>query len=60
MRIFRHRFDVKAPYQSVIEFHYLGSSMGANWFWEAIGFGMWLTLPMMFVYRGWKTRKLVH
>ncbi len=28
-------------------------------FWELIGLGMWLSLPLLFAYRGWKTRRLL-
>lgn len=27
--------------------------------WGPIGLGMWLSLPFLFAYRGWKTRRLV-
>jgi ligand-binding SRPBCC domain-containing protein len=27
--------------------------------WGLFGLGMWLSLPMLFAYRGWKTRRLV-
>jgi ligand-binding SRPBCC domain-containing protein len=28
-------------------------------FWGAVGLGMWLGLPLLFAYRGWKTRRLL-
>ena len=27
--------------------------------WRLVGLGMWLSLPLLFVYRGWKTRRLI-
>jgi hypothetical protein len=30
-----------------------------NWFWRLFGLGMWLNLPVLFAYRGWKTRRLL-
>ncbi|MCL4300375.1 MAG: hypothetical protein KJ077_31865 [Anaerolineae bacterium] len=27
--------------------------------WSLVGLGMWLTLPILFAYRGWKTRDLL-
>jgi ligand-binding SRPBCC domain-containing protein len=27
--------------------------------WGLIGLGMWLSLPLLFAYRGWKTRRLI-
>jgi ligand-binding SRPBCC domain-containing protein len=31
----------------------------ANWWWKLVGMGMWLNLPILFAYRGWKTRRLL-
>ena len=28
--------------------------------WGLVGLGMWLSLPLLFAYRGWKTRQLMH
>lgn len=30
-----------------------------NRFWQLVGFGMWLGLPLLFAYRGWRTRRLL-
>jgi ligand-binding SRPBCC domain-containing protein len=27
--------------------------------WGSVGLGMWLSLPLLFAYRGWKTRRLI-
>jgi ligand-binding SRPBCC domain-containing protein len=27
--------------------------------WRLVGLGMWLSLPLLFAYRGWKTRRLI-
>ena len=27
--------------------------------WGLVGLGMWLSLPLLFAYRGWKTRRLL-
>jgi ligand-binding SRPBCC domain-containing protein len=27
--------------------------------WGVVGLGMWLSLPLLFAYRGWKTRRLL-
>jgi ligand-binding SRPBCC domain-containing protein len=27
--------------------------------WGLVGLGMWLSLPLLFAYRGWKTRQLI-
>lgn len=28
-------------------------------FWQIFGFGMWLGLPLLFAYRGWRTQRLL-
>jgi ligand-binding SRPBCC domain-containing protein len=28
-------------------------------FWAIVGLGMWLNMPLLFAYRGWKTRRLL-
>lgn len=33
--------------------------LAENWFWRLFGLGMWLNLPILFAYRGWKTRRLL-
>lgn len=30
-----------------------------NWLWKLVGLGMWLGLPILFAYRGWKTRRIL-
>ena len=30
-----------------------------NWFWKFVGINMWLGLPILFAYRGWKTRRML-
>jgi len=31
----------------------------AHLWWGVVGLGMWLSLPLLFAYRGWKTRRLI-
>lgn len=33
--------------------------LGPNLLWKLVGMGMWLNLPMLFAFRGWKTRRLL-
>jgi hypothetical protein len=35
------------------------AELSDNWWWKAVGMGMWLNLPVLFAYRGWKTRRLL-
>jgi len=30
-----------------------------HWVWGLVGLGMWLSLPLLFAYRSWKTRRLL-
>ncbi len=32
---------------------------GTNPFWRLVGYGMWFNLPILFAFRGWKTRRLL-
>ena len=31
----------------------------SNLWWKLVGLGMWLSLPLLFAYRGWKTKRLI-
>lgn len=33
--------------------------LSKNPFWFLVGGGMWLSMPILFAYRGWKTRRLL-
>jgi ligand-binding SRPBCC domain-containing protein len=35
------------------------ATLHQNWFWKLVGVGMWIGLPILFAYRGWKTRRLL-
>jgi ligand-binding SRPBCC domain-containing protein len=32
---------------------------GSHWFWGLVSRFMWLTLPLLFTYRGWSTRRII-
>lgn len=34
-------------------------SLSGHPWWRLVGLGMWLSLPVLFAYRGWKTRRLL-
>lgn len=34
-------------------------TLARQWFWRLFGFGMWSSLPLLFAYRAWKTRRLL-
>lgn len=74
-RTYRHTFRVQAPQAEVAAFHAAASSLGAitpplmpmqlHHAPERLGegdemrFTLWLGLPLLFAYRGWKTRRLL-
>jgi ligand-binding SRPBCC domain-containing protein len=31
----------------------------SNLWWKLVGLGMWLSLPLLFAYRGWKTKRFI-
>lgn len=33
--------------------------LSRNWWWKLVGLGMVLSLPILFGYRGWKTRRIL-
>ena len=35
------------------------AELSPHWGWKLVGLGMWLSLPLLFAYRGWKTRRLL-
>lgn len=37
----------------------VSAQLSNNWWWKLVGLGMWINLPILFAYRGWKTRRLL-
>jgi ligand-binding SRPBCC domain-containing protein len=35
------------------------AELSEQWLWKVVGLNMWLTLPLLFAFRGWKTRQLL-
>ncbi|MBW7883061.1 MAG: cyclase [Caldilineaceae bacterium] len=35
------------------------AELSPNLLWKLVGLGMWIGLPILFAYRGWKTRRLL-
>jgi len=33
--------------------------LSRHWLWKLVGLSMWLTLPLLFAFRGWKTRQIL-
>jgi ligand-binding SRPBCC domain-containing protein len=35
------------------------AELSSHWLWRIVGGCMWLTLPLLFAYRGWRTRHVL-
>ena len=35
------------------------AQLSSHWFWQFVGINMWFGLPILFAYRGWKTRRML-
>ncbi len=35
------------------------AELSQNWFWKLVGLGMWLSLPVLFAFRGWRTKQIL-
>lgn len=56
--IHRHRFiPVDEATTEVID--EIEAILRPHPWWGLVGLGMWLTMPLLFAYRGWKTRRLL-
>jgi ligand-binding SRPBCC domain-containing protein len=56
--VHHHRFiPVDTTTTTVID--EVEASLHPHPFWRLIGLGMWLSLPLLFAYRGWKTKRLL-
>ncbi|MEZ4676940.1 MAG: hypothetical protein R2932_22235 [Caldilineaceae bacterium] len=54
----RHRFEAVGPQKTVVHDE-VTATLSAHWFWKLVGLGMWLNMPILFAFRGWKTRRLL-
>jgi len=54
----KHTFEpIDAERTAVLD--EVNATLHTNWFWKLVGVGMWLGLPILFAYRGWKTRRVL-
>ncbi len=54
----RHTFESVNEEKTVV-FDEVTAEFSRNWFWKLVGGGMWLTMPLLFAFRGWKTRQIL-
>ncbi len=53
-----HTYVAQGPNKTLV-IDQVEAELSDNWWWKAVGMGMWLNLPVLFAYRGWKTRRLL-
>lgn len=54
----RHAF-VQASENQVEVLDEITAHLSDNWLKKLLGMGMWLSMPLLFTYRGWKTQQLL-
>ena len=57
--VHRHRFEPVAETTTVVVDE-IELSLRPHIWWGFIGLGMWLSLPVLFAYRGWRTQQLLN
>ncbi|MFN8446631.1 MAG: hypothetical protein U0175_37915 [Caldilineaceae bacterium] len=56
--VHRHRFVVIDAQTTAVEDH-ITATLSDHLFWKLVGQLMWLNMPVLFAYRGFKTRRLL-
>ena len=55
-----HRHTFRKIDENTTEVHdHVEGQYQANLFWRLVGMVMWLNLPVLFAFRGWRTRQLL-
>ncbi len=53
-----HTYVAQGPQQTLV-LDQVEVELSDNWWRKLLGLGMWLNLPVLFAYRGWKTRRML-
>jgi ligand-binding SRPBCC domain-containing protein len=56
--VHRHRF-VRVEGNATAVIDQVEADLSRNPLWWAVGLAMWRSLPLLFAFRGWKTRRLL-
>lgn len=56
--VHRHAYSVVGPTATEV-LDMVSVELSEQPFWRLIGLGMWLGMPLLFSYRGWRTRRLL-
>lgn len=54
--IHTHRFEAVAAKRTRVVDE-IELELSRHWGWRLVGLGMWLSLPLLFAFRAWKTRR---
>lgn len=54
-----HTYVASGPDKTLV-IDQVEAKLSTHWFWRLVGLGMWLNMPILFGYRGWKTRRLLN
>lgn len=53
-----HTYVAHGPEKTLV-IDQVEAELSDNLWWKLVGLGMWLNLPILFAFRGWKTRRLL-
>ena len=53
-----HTYVAQGPDKTLV-IDQVEAELSDHWWWKLVGMGMWLNLPILFAFRGWKTRRLL-
>ncbi len=53
-----HTYVAQGPATTVVV-DQVTAELAANWFWKLVGLGMWISLPLLFGFRGWQTKRIL-
>jgi ligand-binding SRPBCC domain-containing protein len=56
--VHRHTFHALSPTVTEV-IDAIEITLSGRWYWKLVGGSMWLTLPLLFAYRGWQTKRLL-
>jgi len=56
--VHRHTFHALSPDVTEV-LDEIEITFADAWLWKAVGWGMYLNLPVLFAYRGWQTKRLL-
>lgn len=54
----RHTFEQVNEERSII-IDEVTAELSHQWLWKLVGMGMWLSMPLLFAFRGWKSRRIL-